>query len=293
VEVTHGLGTVVLDHRPTRVVTLGAADTQIARALHATIVGAAADPTSADGSWPGVDPPLPDDVTLLDDDQPDLELLSSLHPDLILATTAASSYLQLYDRLSQVAPVVAAPGDVPLEGSGEELVTLVGRALGRDAEAADLVADSDQAVDDFVRSTPELAGSSLLLGKFADGVLYVVGNPRSVTGHLLSRLGLTLPADVLALASGGQSVTTSEGLVAVSSENLGLIDDADISIVATFGRGSAAEFTGQPVVETSRASSDGRLRMIEPDLATLLLEPNPAVTSELLRRLARVLGESR
>ncbi|NWJ73393.1 ABC transporter substrate-binding protein [Pseudonocardia sp. ICBG1122] len=81
VTVLHGQGEAVVPAPPQRVVVLGAGDAQIASALGAPVVGAVRSPAAPDGSWRGVDPPLPAGVSTLDPLAPDLEAVAALRPD--------------------------------------------------------------------------------------------------------------------------------------------------------------------------------------------------------------------
>lgn len=285
IEHLHGVTTVPAT--PRRVVALGQADVQIAVALGVELVGAVRDPTSDDGNWPGVEPPLPDDVATFDDDVPNLEQIAMLHPDLILAVSANQAYLDIYDRLDAIAPVVAATHP-PMESTGEEVALLIGRALYRDEAARELIARSDRAVAAFAAEHAAWAGTSYALGLWVNGTTYLAAGPELQSSQFLQRLGLRLPAAFGELTGKGRG--TAHGLVPLSEERLDVLGAADRVLISTWGSGSREEFTRSPVVVSSGLASSDRLHMISPELASPLLEPNPAVTDYVLRELARELG---
>jgi iron complex transport system substrate-binding protein len=289
VVIEHARGTTVVPAPPERVVTLGQADTQLAVALGAHVVGAIRDPTSTDGNWPGVEPGLPPDVIVLDQDVPDLEQIAALRPDLILAVSAQRSYLDVYDLLDAIAPTVAAT-EPSLGGSGDDEARVVGRALYRDDEAAALVAHSDRAVDRFAAAHPELRGTTFGLALWVDGTTYLTTSPQLQVATFLGRLGLTLPASFADLDEASVLARSGLDLVALSEERLDVLLQADQVLVGTWGAGSREEFLHSPVVVSSGLATSDRLHLTGPELTNPLVEPNPAVTDYVLHHLEQVLA---
>lgn len=288
VVIEHLRGETVVPARPHRVITLGQADTQLAVALGAHVVGAVRDPVSDDGNWPGVEPPLPADVVTLDHEVPELERIAALHPDLILAVSAQRAYLDAYDQLSAIAPTVAATAP-PLGGSGEDEALVVGRALYEEDEARALVARSERAVTRFAAAHPSWAGATFALALWVDGTTYLATSPDLQVATFLHRLGWRLPAGFEHLAEAGRLQRTGLDLVALSEERLDVLGEADEVLVSTWGPGSREEFTRSPVVVSSGLAGSDRLHMIGPELANPLLEPNPAVTEHVLEGLEAAL----
>ena len=113
-------GTMTVEEKPVRVVTLGYTDADIANALGAEIVGSVASPFGSDGvNPPWAVEPLPADVANLDVQAPNLEAIAAADPDIILAMGAYPSVIELYDSLSEIAPVLT-PTTGPLLDSAEE-----------------------------------------------------------------------------------------------------------------------------------------------------------------------------
>ena len=285
VTVTHGQGAVTIDAKPERVVVLGSADAQIASALDLPIVGAVNNPSSEDGNWPGVVSPLPADVAVLDSVEPNLEQIAQMDPDLILATTAQPAYAEMYEQLSEIAPVISY-ATAPLQDSGEDLVALIGEATGESEKASDLIEESDAEIEAFATEFPQLDGAGYVFGQYAGGVTYLIVSPTALSVQFMNRLGFVVPEQLSGLwDENDSSYAASVGMVTPSNEQLDLIDEADVAFVSAFGDGAAEEFESIPLVSTSRLLSTDRLHLIGQDLAAPLLQPNPATTTYLLDQL--------
>lgn len=282
VNVTHAHGTVTIESAPTRVVTLGSADTQIASALGADIVGAVRNPSSADGNWTGTS--LPDSVLTLDSTKPNIEAIAALNPDVILATTAQAEYDKSYDVLSRIAPVVSYKTAL-LQDSGEELTELIGIALGKGDQARELTAQSNEAIGQFRTTHQALDGKTYAYGQYAGGTLYLLGQPTNPSAKFLSRLGLKVADEVASAAT----ADPSSAFVKFSPENFGVLDSADVALISTYGEGSEEEFRGLPTVASLALTTRGNLEVIDQELSSALLFPNPATTEYLLDRLTLIL----
>jgi iron complex transport system substrate-binding protein len=284
----HALGTCSLDRAPQRVVTLGAADAQIASALGAEIVGASMDDASEDGSWPGMATPFAQGTTRLDGLEPDMEEIAGLAPDLILATTSQPSVYERYDRLAAVAPVLAY-ATAPLQDTGEQLTSAIGRALGRTAQAEELTSASASAIEGFLAQHPEVEGRSYVFGQISDADYFVVGE-RAQSVRFMAQLGMTVPASLAALWDESDTgYASSLGMITLSVEQLDRIDAADIALVSAFGDDADEAFLQSPLIASSSLVEEDRLHMIEQDLAAALLQPNPATTPFLLEHLTPLL----
>ena len=282
VNVTHAHGTVTIESAPARVVTLGSADTQIASALGANIVGAVRNPSSVDGNWTGT--ALPDAVLVLDSTKPNIEAIAAFTPDVILATTAQAEYDKSYDVLSRIAPVVSYKTAL-LQDSGEELTELIGSALGKGEQARALTAQSDEAIGQFRTTHDSLEGKTYAYGQYAGGTLYLLGQPTNPSAKFLSRLGLKVADEVASAAT----ADPTSAFVKFSPENFGILDSADVALISTYGEGSEEEFRGLPTVASLALTVRGNLQVIDQELSSALLFPNPATTEFLLGRLTPIL----
>lgn len=285
VTVRHGQGEAVIPRAPERVVVLGSGDAQIATALGAPVVGAVRNPVRDDGAWLGESPPLPAAVRTLDPVTPNLEAIAALRPDLILMTTSQPSYSAVYAEVARIAPTVSFESAL-LQDSGDDLALMIGRALGREDAARDLVARSGEAVTRFAAEHPGLAGRTYAWGQFAAGTTYLVTAPDSPSAEFFDRLGMVRPASHDALPP------WQAGMVQVPAERLTLLDDADVVILGTAQPADRDALLAEPLVQRSRVLAQGRLHVVDAEVAALLLTPNPASVPALLDTLRPLLEES-
>ncbi|MER6500836.1 ABC transporter substrate-binding protein [Streptomyces sp. NPDC001455] len=140
VSFTNAWGTVTVPAAPRRVVTLGYADTAVASALGAHIVGAVRSYGSVSGETKDENlpfaKPLDQSVTWLDPMKINTERIAGLEPDLILASTAFTLDEPTYRRLNTVAPVVTYEkqlygADTTEETCGSGAPSVTRRAPGR------------------------------------------------------------------------------------------------------------------------------------------------------------------
>jgi iron complex transport system substrate-binding protein len=202
VTIEHRFGATTIEEEPQRIVTVGLTDQDAVLALGKVPVGVTDWLGLHDtgiGPWaqdemdaiPGAEEP-----TLLKDTGtgPQLERITELHPDLILALYAGLTQEQ-YDNLSRIAPVVAAPEEFDDWGIPWQDQTLItGRALGQAEKARQLVGDVENAFGTARQDHPELDGATGIVATPYEG--YFVYGSRDSRSRLLTELGLTLPTDL-------------------------------------------------------------------------------------------------
>ncbi|MFF4344217.1 ABC transporter substrate-binding protein [Kitasatospora sp. NPDC001540] len=135
--VKHAMGTAEIKARPQRVVVLDSGELDDVTLLGITPVGAVAPHLKTEGGFPAY---LGDKVGGAKDvgpmNEPNLELIASLKPDLIL--TSKVRHEKVYDKLNAIAPTVMA------ETTGEPWksnLKLYAQALGKESEAAKALSD--------------------------------------------------------------------------------------------------------------------------------------------------------
>jgi iron complex transport system substrate-binding protein len=282
VTITHGQGTVTIPAAPQRVVVLGLADTQIAAALGAPIVGGTSNPTTQDGAWLGVSPQVPAELRTLDSITPNVEAIAALRPDLILMTSAQPSFAAAYEQISAVAPTVSYKAAL-LQDSGDDLVRLIGQALGKDAEAEALVQRSEDRLAQWRAAHPAIEGKGYLFGQYAQGGTYVVMAEDGPTARFFDKLGVRVPEPLATLP------IWQAGMAQVAPENLGVLDSADVGFVGVADGGTA--FTGQPLAAELSLLRSGGLHFLTYDQSGLLLQPNPATTDTVLELIGPMLEQ--
>jgi iron complex transport system substrate-binding protein len=185
--VTHAMGTTEVPANPQRVVVLDMGEMDMALALGVQPVGAAlytADQQFADylreeiGEWTRVG-------TV---EEPDLEAIAALQPDLILSNKLRHE--DRYETLSRIAPTVFAESlGVDWKASFE----VVGRALGKEAEQQEVMAEYERRIAAFQEAMADrLANTHVtVVRSFPDHIrLYMKA---SFIGTVLEDAGLPRP----------------------------------------------------------------------------------------------------
>ena len=94
----------------------------------------------------------------------DAEAIAAVKPDVILAVYSGITQ-EDYDRLSKIAPTVACPKDVPAYGtSWQQSTEVIGRVLGTEQEAGELIADLEQQIKAAGEKHADLQGASFVYG---------------------------------------------------------------------------------------------------------------------------------
>ncbi|MDH6237741.1 iron-siderophore ABC transporter substrate-binding protein [Cryobacterium sp. CG_9.6] len=178
VTMEHAFGETTIEAQPERVVTWGwgSADDAIALGVVPVAIPFQAYGGDDDGVLPWIAEALAasgdETPTILpDSEEPPYEDIAAAAPDVILAAYSGITEEQ-YDLLSEIAPVVAYPGE-PWATDWRDLITITGTALGKDAEATALLGDIDGEIAEQAAAHPEFAGKSIALTSDSAGTFYV------------------------------------------------------------------------------------------------------------------------
>ena len=198
ISVAHAFGATTVAAAPTRVATVSCVNADVALALGVVPVGMPRDDFggNAQGSTPWKDAALQQAAAGIGTDAApkqysetdgiNYNAIAELTPDLILAAYSGLTREE-YDKLSKIAPVVAYP-EVAYGTSWQDSTALIGRALGREQQAAELVASVERTIADRARAYPQLAGRTFIYGNLepAKGGINVYtaqdNRPRFLTG---------------------------------------------------------------------------------------------------------------
>ncbi|NUT73111.1 iron-siderophore ABC transporter substrate-binding protein [Pseudarthrobacter sp. C4D7] len=204
VTIEHVYGSTTIEKQPTRVATVSWVNDDVAIALGVVPVGVPKNEWGGNdqGSTPWKDAALEKlgagfgsakaPAQYSEADGINFTEIAKLSPDVILAAYSGLTE-EDYRKLSEIAPVVAHP-DVAYGTSWQDATTIIGKALGKDAEAAKLVADTEATVKDKVAQYPQIQGKSFIYGNLepakGDGVnVYTANDNRP---RFLSEIGMTL-----------------------------------------------------------------------------------------------------
>ena len=239
--INHGLGETVIESQPENVVAIAWGNPDVPLALGVIPVGiseANFGPRDENGllAWTakafedaGVEPNVFDDT-----DGWDYEAISDCNPDVILAAYSGLSQEE-YDRLSEIAPVVAYP-EIAWTTTWQEETINDAIALGLEEEGRALVEETQELINDKLSEYPALGGKRVAFFWLSEddlGTFYIYTNndPRAA---FLSDLGFVMPDSIKSLITNDQDFS-----ITVSAENADLLNDVDIII--TYGTESLVE----------------------------------------------------
>lgn len=184
--VTHAMGETTIKGTPLRVVVLTNEGTEALLALGVKPVGAVK-------SWTGnpwyehISADM-DGVTVVgDESQPNLELIASLKPDLILGNKLRQE--KVYDQLKAIAPTVFSE---TLRGEWQSNLLLYAEALGKKAEGEKVIADYDARTADFKGKAGDKLNQKVSVVRFMAGKTRIYLED-TFTGVAFSKLGITRP----------------------------------------------------------------------------------------------------
>ncbi|MCR5558269.1 MAG: ABC transporter substrate-binding protein [Butyrivibrio sp.] len=240
--IKHALGEVVIEKKPENIVAIAWGNPDVPLALGIVPAGiseANFGPRDENGllAWTAKafeDLGVTEPNVFSDTDGWDYEAIADCNPDVILAAYSGLSQ-EDYDRLSEIAPVVAYP-TVAWATTWQEETVNDAAALGLEAEGKELVAETEKLISEKLSAYPDLEGKKVGffwlseddLGSF---YIYTNNDPRSA---FLGDLGLLTPDSVTSLIDDEDAF-----YVTVSAENADVLTDVDIII--TYGQESLIE----------------------------------------------------
>jgi iron complex transport system substrate-binding protein len=224
VTIPTAFGDVTVSRQPTRVVALGWSDADVALSLGVQPVGAAdwmALGGDGQGPWNAGRYTTPPE--LLGTLELDMEKVAALKPDLILDTRSSGDRAR-YDQLAGLGvPVVGIPaGAAQYLTTWQQQLDMIGKALGKQAEAGRLKSGLDAEFAAAAAAHPEFRGRTVAAAvRTGDGWgAYVTGDGRV---DFLTKLGFT-PAPAI------EAKKTNSFYIQLSQEQLDLLD-ADLTVV--------------------------------------------------------------
>ncbi|NEK59601.1 iron-siderophore ABC transporter substrate-binding protein [Geodermatophilus sabuli] len=254
VTVPTAFGDVTVEEEPTRVVALGWSDAETALALGVQPVGASDWlGFGGEGVGPWAEGRYDEAPEIIDTLEPSFEAIAALEPDLILDTRSSGTQ-ERYDALAAIAPTIGQPEGVDqYQTTWQQQLELVGTALGREEEAAQLRADVEQQVADARAANPRFEGTEVAVGAYtSEGFgAYVRGDSRV---DLMEALGFTNKPAIEELA--GESF-----FVPVSDEELRLLDAPLTVVFPIFVE--ASEITGNPLWQTLPSVQQGHAVVLD------------------------------
>ena len=261
VSLESNFGTTTIDKAPTRVATWGWGSTEATLALGVVPVAMAQQTYAAnkDGVLPWVAKKLKDmgekTPPILKDDGESVpyEQVIAAKPDVILAPYSGLTKDQ-FETLSDIAPVVAYTGDA-WSTPWKDVITTVGTALGKSAQAKKVIADLDKTVAAKAAANPELAGKTVAAVWDVGGTFYVY-KPADARVEFLSGFGLKNAPSVDALANGSETFYYT-----LSYEQLDKLD-SDIVVNYSDNQADADAFLASPTMQAIPAVGRGAVAQV-------------------------------
>ncbi|MCW3814954.1 iron-siderophore ABC transporter substrate-binding protein [Micromonospora sp. DR5-3] len=255
-EITHAMGTTKVPAEPKRVVVLDTDKIDTALSLGVTPVGAAV--AGQAKSWPtyfGADKLAGiKEVGVLT--EPDLEAITALKPDLILGSKFRQE--KFYDELSAIAPTVFTE---KVGITWKENFLLDGKALGKEQQAKDLLAQYEARAKEFGGKLGDAANRKVSIVRFMPTEIRLYG-PDSFSGIVVGDTGLGRPERQL-LAS-----KEDKRMDRVSPERIGEAD-GDVIFVTAYGEKAAAEqakVTGGTLWKNLPAVKAGKAHVVSDEI---------------------------
>ncbi|MGO1865904.1 MAG: iron-siderophore ABC transporter substrate-binding protein [Corynebacterium variabile] len=281
VTMEHVYGETEIPEKPEKVVTVG-------WITHDIVAGLGVAPVGVNESWGGDDEgftpwfrhqvedviggEMPE-ITNKDDGSTDIEKIATLEPDLILAPHSGVTDDE-YTKLSEIAPTVAYEEKAWQSGSWQKLTQSVATALGEEDKAADLIAETEDAMSSEAAKHPNLEGASFLYGLTFDGNgpsigLYVSGDPRVA---FLREFGL-VDSPSLSTELSLEDPDAFNG--SVSLENVGRLE-ADLFVAWSSGADQTSNTLENPAMARWEPIKDDRYYVLEDEtLAMATNGPSP------------------
>jgi iron complex transport system substrate-binding protein len=254
VTVETAFGDVTVPEEPKTVVALGWSDAETALALGVQPV-AASDwlGIGGDGLGEWVEESYDEAPEMIETQEPDLEAIAALQPDLILDTRSDATQ-ERYDSLSQIAPTISQPEGVgPYMTTWQQQLDLVGQALGRTDRAEELSADLEQRIADAAGAHPEFAGTEVAVAAYTSQGFgaYVRGDGRV---DLMEALGFENKEAIEDEAGGNFFIPVGDEQVPVLDAELTVVFPIYVEV---------SEITSNPLWGTLSSVQQGRAVVLE------------------------------
>lgn len=217
VTITDDLGEITLDRPAERIVVFTEEFTELFVAMEIAPVGVVLGRNAPTGDifnqLPYLDQPIPGEPRYIDGNEPSLEAIAALQPDLILNQVYdANANADLHAALTQIAPVLTYYGGEI--GGWQRAIRGLGQATGYSDRAATIIADYDARVAELQAEMAPVVAQAPEVALLLSGVDFIgIFDERFAIGGLMQVLGfaLSVPENIEVPAS---------GYVNISVENL-------------------------------------------------------------------------
>jgi iron complex transport system substrate-binding protein len=253
VTIDHKFGRTTVKSEPKRIVVVGLVEQDALLSVGVVPVGT----TEWFGEQPGAIWPwaagklggAAKPTVLTDTDGIQFEKVAALRPDLILGLYSGLSD-QDYKTLTKIAPTIAQPpGALDFGASWQDVTRTVGKAVGRESQAGQVVGDAQARIAAAKAAHPEFAGRTALMATTYQG--YYVYGPQDARGRFLTDLGFKLP-------DGLEAITGQDFGANLSKERTDLLDtDVLVWLVDDYAK-DRAKVQADPLYAKLDVKTEGR-----------------------------------
>lgn len=282
VTIEHVYGTTTIEAQPERIATVAWSNHEVPLALGIVPVGMSK-VTWGDDDDNGVLPWVEDKLEELGAETPvlfdetdgiDFEAVADTAPDVILASYSGLTQEE-YDTLSKIAPVVAYP-EVAWGTTLDDMILMNSKAIGKEDEGKQLVADLEGDIDEALAAYPEFDGKKVLFSYIDPTDLSQVGfyTSHDTRPGFLADHGMPMPEIVEE-----ESAATEEFYVTVSSEEADRFNDVDVFV--TYGEADGAiiaQLQADPLLSQIPAIANGNIVVLQ-NATPLAASANPSPLS--------------
>jgi iron complex transport system substrate-binding protein len=184
------------------------------------------------------------------------ERIAALEPDLIVGLYSGMTRDD-YETLSEIAPTIAQSGDYIDYGMPwQETTVMLGRAVGRETRAEELVAEGEGQFEEAREAHPEFEGKSLAVATYSGDTfgVFAAADPRS---RFFTSLGFVVPEEFTELA--GDSFYAD-----LSAERLDLLEtDVLVWDQISFTEGGRETIETEPLIRRLEVMQEGRVIFLE------------------------------
>lgn len=260
VTIEHKFGETTVESEPERVASVGFNEQDTLLALGVTPVAVRAwFGEKPHATWEWAEDELGDaEPAVLPVGELDMEKIAALEPDLILGIFSGITEDQ-YERLSQIAPVVAQPDDyVDFGVPWQDQTRIIARAVGRADRAEELVSDLESRIESVRDQHPEFEGATGMVGFLGGGdANYHLYGPEDLRARFMSALGFEIPDEVADFVG-------DEFSAPVSRERLSLAD-VDVMVWVVNDPEGREQLAGEELYQRLDVAQEGRDVFLQPD----------------------------
>ncbi|AHW62926.1 ABC-type iron transporter, substrate-binding lipoprotein [Corynebacterium glyciniphilum AJ 3170] len=297
ITIEHAFGSTEIEGTPERVATVQFENQEVPLALGVVPVGMAKANFGGSDVLPWVQEQL-DELGVSGDDEPvlfdesdgiDFEAVSDTAPDVILAGYSGLEQ-EDYDKLSEIAPTIPFPQDQVAWGTPwRENIEIESKAIGKEDEGKDLIADLESQITEVADANPEIKGKKTMflthveIGDLSKVSFYTSHDTRPM---FFEDLGMEAPDSIKKFSEENDSFSGT-----ISTEQADVFDDVDI--IVTYGDQELLDaMKDNPVLGQIPAIKNDAVVLLENDELGTAAMPTPLGIPYILDDYVKVLSDA-